>query len=148
MLKRLEKLLRPWAIPNLTIILIAGQVLLAFVQMARTATNVGGDALAKIHLDPGMVMQGEVWRLLTFAFAPPQTAILWAFFYWMILYLFGTTLENEWGNVRYNAFLLIGLVANIVAAFIAWHFGASRLPAMGSSTALCSWPLPGCIPTL
>lgn len=130
-LKHLESRIRPWAVPNLTVILIAGQVLLYLVQMARVGGNFGGDALSKINLDPGMVLQGEVWRLFTFAFAPPQMSMIWAFFYWMIFYLCGTTLENEWGIVRYNAFLLIGLLANIVAAFVAWSFGALDIASNG-----------------
>ncbi|QEG36638.1 rhomboid family intramembrane serine protease [Bythopirellula goksoeyrii] len=131
MLKRLESLLRPWAIPNLTVILIAGQALLYVLKMARAGGNFGGDALAKIHLAPGMVLDGEVWRLFTFAFVPPQMAMIWAFFYWMIFYMCGTTLENEWGTVRYNLFLLIGIIANIVAAFVAWHFGALDIASNG-----------------
>lgn len=71
-----------------------------------------------------MVLRGEIWRLFTFAFVPPQIELIWAFFYFYLFYLYGTTLENEWGTVRYNLFLLIGLIANVIAAFVAWNFGA------------------------
>jgi membrane associated rhomboid family serine protease len=124
LLKKLEARLRRWAIPNPTAIIIAGQVMLYLVQMGRDAGQAGGNAFDKIYLDPGRVLQGEVWRLVTFAFVPPQTALIWAIFGWLIFYFFGTTLENTWGTFRYNVFLFIGIVANIAAAFIAWSMGA------------------------
>jgi hypothetical protein len=36
------------------------------------------------------------------------------------MYLFGTTLENHWGVFRFNVFLLVGYLANVAAAFVAW----------------------------
>jgi membrane associated rhomboid family serine protease len=122
--KNLESRLRRWAVPNPTAIIIAGQVVLFLLQMAREAGQIGGDPFAMIYLDPGRVLQGEVWRLVTFAFVPPQTALIWAIFGWLIFYFFGTTLENSWGTYRYNVFLFIGLIANIAAAFVAWGMGA------------------------
>ncbi len=124
LMKRLESWIRPWAIPNLTAIIIGGQVLLYLVQMARNAGHIGGDASARIYLEPAQVLEGEVWRLITFPFVPPDTALIWAFFGWMIFYFFGTTLENHWGTVRFNLFLIIGVLANIIAAFVAWSCGA------------------------
>ena len=122
-LKNLESRLRRWAIPNPTAIIIAGQVLFYLLgQMGND--QVGRFDLTKIMLLPGKVMEGEVWRLATFAFVPPNTSPIWAFFGWMIFYFFGTTLENYWGTARYNLFLLIGFLANIAAAFIAWGIGS------------------------
>lgn len=123
LLKRLEARMRRWAIPNLTGLIVAGQVLLFVVQMAR---NQGGgvDAFAGVRLDPALVLHGEVWRLVTFAFVPFSMNIINAFFGWMMFYFFGSALENQWGTVRYNTFLLIGVVANIAAAFVAWAVGS------------------------
>ena len=70
MLKRLESLLRPWAIPNLTVILIAGQVLLYLVQMARAGGNLGVDALAKIYLDPRHGAAGRSLATVHFRVCP------------------------------------------------------------------------------
>lgn len=122
--KKLEARLRRWAIPNPTAIIIAGQVLLYLVQIGSQAGQFGGDPFDKIYLDPERVLQGEVWRLITFAFVPPQTTIIWAIFGWLIFYFFGTTLEATWGTFRYNLFLVIGIVTNIAAAFVAWSMGA------------------------
>ena len=120
LLSRLESRFGRWAIPNLTVIIIAGQVLLYFLQVTR-ADDGGG--LAKIYLLPSAVMHGEVWRLFTFLFTPPATRSLLVVFYWMLMYLFGNGLEQQWGTFRYNVFLLVGYLASVAAAFIAYALG-------------------------
>lgn len=126
-LKRLERRFAPWAIPNLTGIIIAGQVLLYLARMFATADDPAADPLIKIYLLPSLVMQGEVWRLFSFPFIPPATNFLFAAIGWMIFFHFGTALETTWGTVRYNIFLFIGLLANIAAAFIAYSQGIDAL---------------------
>ncbi|MEX2091799.1 MAG: hypothetical protein WD971_03930 [Pirellulales bacterium] len=107
-----------FAVPNLTVLLIAGQVI-AF--LANSAPGLEGAALLRnIQLEPDKVLQGEWWRLITFLFAPPTTFVLFAFFFWYLLYMFGTTLEANWGTFRYNVYLLLGYVASVVMAFVAW----------------------------
>ena len=112
LINRLERRFGWLAIPNLTVVLIAGQ---AALYMASLAPQ--GVALDRVLLDPEKVMQGEVWRLVTFLFAPPGDRTVLVIFYFMLLYLFGTTLENHWGAFRFNLFLFIGYLANVAAAF-------------------------------
>jgi hypothetical protein len=45
---------------------------------------------------------------------------LFAFFFWYLLYLMGTTLESVWGNFRYNVYLAIGYFASIAMAMMFW----------------------------
>jgi len=123
LLNRLERKLGRWAIPNLTTILIAGQVLLYFMITMRP--DQGQNPLAKIVLLPSAVMAGEVWRLITFVFVPPPSRSFFVIFYWLLMYLFGTSLEQHWGTARYNLFLLIGYLASVGAVFIAWAFGSN-----------------------
>jgi len=120
LLSRLESRFGRWAIPNITVIIIAGQVLLYFLQVTRVGQ---GNELDKILLLPGAVMQGEVWRLVTFLFTPPQSRSLFVIFYWILMYMFGSGLEQQWGAFRYNVFLLVGYLASVGAAFIAWGLG-------------------------
>ena len=119
LIDRLERKYGRLAIPNVTMVLIAGQVLLFGAMMMRVRQG-GGNPLANIYLIPGKVVEGEIWRLLTFLFEPPQTSPLFVIFFWLLFYLFGTTLEQQWGTFRYNVYLLIGYLANVAAAFLAW----------------------------
>ena len=125
--KRLENRLSRWAIPNITTIIIAGQVMLYFGRQIMAAQNRGGDPLSKIYLIPSKVMEGEVWRLFSFPFTPPNTNLFFAFFGWYLFYLFGTLLEQQWGTTRYNIFLGIGCIANVAAGFIAYTQGFDTL---------------------
>ncbi len=118
LVNRLEKRFGRWAIPNLTVIIIGGQIVLYLAQMLHQGQGIGGDPFANLYLIPAKVLSGEIWRLVSFAFVPPRAALLWAIITWMLFYFFGTTLENHWGTFRYNLFLIIGLLANIGAAFV------------------------------
>jgi len=117
LLNRLEALLRRWAIPNLTGIIIGGQVALFIVYTLKAGQGGGGDAFSNLYLIPSKVLEGEYWRVLTFPFIPFSTHFLWVFISWMLFYMFGSSLENLWGTVRYNLFLGIGLLASLAAAF-------------------------------
>ncbi len=130
MLSRLESRFGHWAIPNITVIIIAGQVLLYFLNFLQRGQIAVGDPLTNLYLEPAKILDGQVWRLVSCVFLPPNTILLFAFIGWSLFYTFGTTLEQYWGVFRYNAFLLIGLLANIVAAFLTWYFWGLPRPAL------------------
>ncbi len=109
-LERLDRLVRPIAIPNLTQIIIAGQAML-FLGVMADPTMVDRATLVW-----SQVLQGEVWRLLTFLFIPITFSPLWLFFSLYIFFIFGTALEQHWGVVRYNTFLWLGLILTVAAA--------------------------------
>ena len=122
LLKRLEARLRRWAIPNLTGVIIGGQVVL-FLAFILRAGQGGGDPFTNLTLIPSKVLEGEIWRVVSFAFIPFSTQFLWAIISWMLFYLFGNRLENQWGAFRYNLFLGIGLMATVAASFATLAFG-------------------------
>ncbi len=123
LLDRLNRRFGRFAIPHLTIILIVGQ---AFFYVANYLPN--GISLDRIQLDVGRVLDGEVWRLVTFLFTPLPVVPLFIIFYFLILNTFGTALELHWGDFRYNVFLFTGYVANVGAAFVAWYVMQRNLP--------------------
>lgn len=113
LLSRLERRFRRFAIGNLTTILVAGQAALYVASLLPQ-----GIRLDRVVLDPAQVAQGEVWRLATFLFVPPPLDPLFAIFYFMLFQFFGSTLERQWGEFRFNVFIGIGWLANIAAAFV------------------------------
>jgi hypothetical protein len=112
LIARLERRLGRFAVPNLTLLLIAGQVVTFLLSQNDP------QLFDRIAYVPAKVLDGEVYRLLTFLFLPPGRMLLWAFFFWYLFYLMGTALEHYWGTFRYNLFLLIGYLATVLAAFI------------------------------
>lgn len=111
-LDKLEKWFRPIALPGVTIYLIVGQ---ALVWMAARGNP---EVLRNVVLIPARVIEGEVWRLVTFVFDPPLTNAIFLFFVWYLFYLMGDALENQWGVARYNIFLLIAYLATLATAFL------------------------------
>lgn len=115
-----EKKFGKYAINNLTIIMIlivaAGYVL----ELAPQTANI----LMKLTLNPGRILQGEVWRLFTWVLNPPTVSsemfivFLLMYFYYSI----GTHLERVWGAFRYNVYIFSGLLLTVVAAFLAYGF--------------------------
>ena len=122
----LEKKFRRFAIPNITVYLIAGQVLFFIFELA------GRFMLERVVLIPELVMAGEWWRLVTFLFIPPLTNPIFAFFAWYLFYLMGGALEGHWGAFRYNLFLLIGYLVTVAVTFLFPFSAATNLFIGGS----------------
>jgi hypothetical protein len=112
LIDRLEKKLGRYAVPNVTVFLIAGQSLFyVLFLMGRLDPNL-------IRLSAGSLLQGEWWRLATFPFDPPVQNLLFAFFAWYLFYLMGSALEEHWGVFRYNLFLLVGYLLTVAVSFL------------------------------
>jgi hypothetical protein len=121
-LDKLERLIRPVAIPNLTLILVAGQTIFFLALVSKP------ELYEQMYYVPELVMRGEVWRLLTFMVMPSMSySFLFFtvpsstnfFFFAMamyFLYLMGTALESQWGVARYNLFLLLGYVMTVAVS--------------------------------
>ncbi|MGA2445414.1 MAG: hypothetical protein ABSG50_08335 [Opitutaceae bacterium] len=131
LLSKLERFLGRFAIPNLSLYLVIGQVL--FWGLALMI----GFNLERIALLPVAVFAGEVWRLATFLFLPPSMSadtlsIVFMAFAWYIFYLMGSALEHYWGEFRYNAFIGLGWLLTAAVAFITPRVYATNLFLAGS----------------
>ncbi|HYW80633.1 MAG TPA: hypothetical protein VE890_13700 [Thermoguttaceae bacterium] len=137
LLDRLDRRFGRFAVPNLTAALIAAQVIVYVLGQ-------GGNAgiVARIALIPSRVLEGEAWRLVSFVAQPPGFNLFFAFFFWYLFYLMGTTLEHTWGVFRYNVFLLIGYVATVAVSFITPEMPASVAFLQGSVFLAFAWLYP------
>ncbi|MFM8232319.1 MAG: rhomboid family intramembrane serine protease [Chthoniobacterales bacterium] len=70
-----------------------------------------------LSLDPAKIMQGEVWRLVTYIFVPETRSMFWIFFALLFLWFLSTMLEDIWGPLRLNVFYLVGMIGCTAAAF-------------------------------
>jgi hypothetical protein len=126
LINSLEKKYGRYAIQNVTIYLIAGQVLLFFLSLTAQFD------MGLLFMVPALVLDGEWWRMLTFLFIPMRTSPIFIIFFWYLFYLFGSSLEQHWGTFRYNLFLLIGYALTVSVAFLTPLFPASNLFLWGS----------------
>ena len=112
LLNRLERKFGDFAIPNLTLYLIALQCLTFILSMAYP------DFVAKLVLSHDGLVAGEWWRLLTVLFMRPTPYLILMLFYVFFYYFIGTALEAQWGTFRYNVYILIGYLATLLTALI------------------------------
>jgi len=75
-----------------------------------------------LELNRAAILNGEIWRLVTWIFLPNTSSPLWILFYLMFTWWVGETLESIWGTFRLNAYYLVGVIGCALAAFL---FGAS-----------------------
>jgi hypothetical protein len=126
LLTKIERLLGRFAIPNLSLYLIIGQIFFWGVALMT------GFDLDRIALLPVAVLSGEVWRLLTFLLLPPPYSPVFIAFAWYLFYIMGSALEHFWGEFRYNAFIGLGWFLTAGASFLAPLDQASNLFLAGS----------------
>lgn len=78
----------------------------------------GGTISSMLYFDRGLIFQGQVWRLLTFAFLPPNSSPIWILFSLYFYCIIGNGLESAWGSFRFNIFYLVGVIATILSGLI------------------------------
>ena len=113
-LNKLERKYGRFGIPNLTNILVAGQILVFAIELFidRTIT-------AWVGLNRFFLLQGQIWRMITFVFIPFSggsilSVVLGIYFTWFV----GTALEKEWGDFRYTLYFLLGMVGTVLACLL------------------------------
>lgn len=76
--------------------------------------------------DPYLILHGQVWRLITFAFCPPSTGFL-AFIAIYFYYWIGTTLEQYWGTPQFTIYFFSGLILTVVYGFLIYFITGTRV---------------------
>lgn len=141
-LEHLERKFGRFFIPNLTLALVFGQGVVYILSLTGTIDY------TQVLLVPGLVMQGQVWRLLTFPFAP---TIHFApgygspVFFGLALYMFylmGHALEVEWGEFRYNLYVAIAFLCTIAVSFLTPGALADNAYIAGSVFLAFAWLFP------
>ena len=113
-LNKLERKYGRFGIPNLTNILVAGQILVFAIELFIDRTITAWVGLNRVFL-----LQGLSWRAITFVFIPFSggsilSVVLGIYFTWFV----GTALEREWGDFRYTVYLLSGMLGTVLACLV------------------------------
>lgn len=109
-LKWLDRIVRPIAIANMPMGLVAAQAIVYVASLTNPAIT------GRLLLNWDRVFAGEVWRLFTFMFVAPVGGPIFAIFYFYILYMMANFLEQAWGTVRFCGFVYLGLFLLAAAA--------------------------------
>ncbi len=73
-------------------------------------------------LDRDLILQGQIWRLVTWVFIPTTLSFIWILLALYYEWFLGDLLEGTWGTFKLNAYVLIGYLAITASALI---FGQS-----------------------
>ena len=125
-LDKLDRRFGRHAVPNLMTILTVATVA-AWVLDYLMRFQTGMSFSSFLVFDRNLIFQGQVWRVLTFLFLPPQGNIVLSafmlYFYWMI----GSALEREWGDFKFNLYYLFGFLGAIVSGLITGYATAEYI---------------------
>ena len=113
-LTKLERKYGRICIPNLISILVGAQILVYAVELF-----VNQYISLYLSLNRTALLVGQLWRVITFVFVPfsgggPLSVVLGIYFTWFI----GSALENEWGDFRFNLYILLGMVGAVAACLL------------------------------
>ena len=113
-----------FGIPHLMNVIVAGNVIVYVLSMFNPYL------VQMLAFSLPAILQGQIWRVLTFIFLPvnssnPLFFLLTLYFYWFI----GTTLEREWGSTKFTVFYLSGILLTLAAALALslWGFSMANM---------------------
>ena len=112
----LERKLRRFAISDLMKYIVFGQAAVYLLMLIWP--TVGYRLYSAITLSRSALLRGQIWRIVTFVFAPPNSSPLFILFALYYYYTICTGLEARWGKVKFNLYYLIGMVAAVIACMI------------------------------
>ena len=112
----LERRLRRYTISNLIKYIVFGQSIVYALMLIMP--SVGYRLYSMIALTRSGLLRGQIWRAVTFVFAPPSTSPIFIIFSLYFYYMIGTGLEARWGKVKFNLYYLVGMIAAVIACLI------------------------------
>lgn len=122
-MNKLERKFGKYAIPNLMFYIIILYALGFVLNMVAPSFY-----YEQLSLNMHAIMQGEVWRLVTFIVQPPNTNLLFVVFTLYLYYMIGRQLEYAWGVFRFNLYFFMGVLFHILAAVLVYVIFDASLP--------------------
>lgn len=124
-MSKFEKKFGKYAVRNLSLVLIACYVIGYAIQI------IAPGIMQFLTLNPHAILQGQVWRLVTWVLIPPSSLDLFTIIMLMFYYSVGSSLEHVWGTYRYNVYLFSGMLFTIIGSFLAYGIYAAVSAAGG-----------------
>jgi len=103
-LDKLERKYSKYAIPNLIQYIVGGMAIVFVFSVLNPGIS------SALYFSPVAVLQGQVWRILTFLVLPRTGSFFWILFSLLFTFFVGRSLESYWGTFKFNVFYLIGVL--------------------------------------
>ncbi len=101
-------------IPNLMLFVSLGSALVYILSMVDQSNTL----YYALCFDRGLILQGQVWRLITYVFTYSRGNILLMLISLICYYSLGRAMENVWGTLRFNLFYFTGVILMDVFAMV------------------------------
>ncbi|MCI8387612.1 MAG: rhomboid family intramembrane serine protease [Clostridiales bacterium] len=125
-LDKLERRFGKFAIKNLMLIVV-GAMAIVYIMNYAIAMSTGNSLSSILIFDRNAIMSGQIWRIFTFLFLPPNSSLLFIvlslYFYWLI----GSSLESQWGSFGFTVYYLLGAIGAIASGLISGYATNSYL---------------------
>lgn len=108
-----------FGIPHLMAVVTAANVVVWLLMVMDTT----GTLATAFYFNPGRVLQGQIWRLVTFPFVPDTSSPIFMILALYFYYFQGTALERHWGSGPFTIFYLGGMLATVAVGFVLYAFG-------------------------
>ena len=100
-------------IPNLMLYVALGNALVLLMSMV----NGGGVLYELLCFDKGKILQGQVWRLVSYVFTQSGSSVIELIFLYFF-YMLGRHVENSMGTFKFNLFYFSGVILMDVFAML------------------------------
>ena len=105
-----------FGIPGLMRYVVLGQAVVYILMMFSNSS-----AVSFLAFNWNAILQGEVWRLVTFILLPEYNSFLGVIGMILFLYLYymiGTALEREWGTAKFTLYYFSGVLLTLIIAIV------------------------------
>lgn len=114
-INKLERKFGKYAIPNLMVYIIALYAVGFVISMVNPVFY-----YSFLDLRASKILDGEIWRIVTFLMMPPNSSTIFVIFALYLYYMIGNSLESAWGAFRFNLYFFTGVLFHIIAAFLVY----------------------------
>lgn len=103
-----------FGISNLIRYIVFGQIIVYVLYMFSHSYG----AISFLTFDLAHLLQGELWRLVTWVFMPHTFQPLGFLISALCYYSIGTSLEQTWGTAKFNLYYFCGMGASVLAMIL------------------------------
>lgn len=109
------------AIENLMYYIVGGMAVVFIMDIIFSMSGIFDDETSLYSLlcfNRAMIFKGQVWRLVSFIFLPPDSSMLFMIFALYFYYHIGTSLESAWSSFRFNMYYFVGVICTVIFGLI------------------------------
>lgn len=106
------------AIENLMYYIVGGMAVVFVMDIILSNTGRVSSLYELLMFDRDLIFSGQVWRIISFIFLPPDSSMLFIVFALYFYYMIGTSLENAWSSFKFNVYYFMGVICTIIFGFV------------------------------